>query len=114
VQVRLNEVRYLISALGSMAAEMARVMVGDPDEEMESAMARKEDLEQAIRESYGLIAEYEAIIRTSDWPEEKARARRAIDEQWSHVEGYLAEYRPLSGMCCRKRLRRWRPTSRRW
>ena len=54
-------------------------------------MARKEDLEQSIRESYGFIAEYEAIIRTSDRPEEKARARRVIDEQWSLVEGYLAE-----------------------
>ena len=31
VRVYLNEVRYLISALGSMAAEMARVIVGDSD-----------------------------------------------------------------------------------
>ena len=29
VRVHLNEVRYLISALASMAAEMAGVMVGD-------------------------------------------------------------------------------------
>jgi hypothetical protein len=28
--VHLNEVRYLISALGSMAAEMAEMVVGDP------------------------------------------------------------------------------------
>ena len=60
-------------------------------------MTRKNDLERAIRESYRIIAEYEAILRTSDRPEEKARARRAIDEQWALVEGYLAEYRPLVG-----------------
>jgi hypothetical protein len=29
VRVHLNDVRYLISALGSMAAEMAGVIVGD-------------------------------------------------------------------------------------
>ena len=35
VILHLNEVRYLISALGSMAAEMAGVMAGDTDDEME-------------------------------------------------------------------------------
>ena len=43
-------------------------------------MARKDDLEQAIRESYKIIREYENIIRTSERPEEKARARRVIDQ----------------------------------
>lgn len=33
-------------------------------------MSRKDDLESAIQESYELIREYEAIIRTSDRPEE--------------------------------------------
>jgi hypothetical protein len=58
-------------------------------------MARKDDLESHIRESYGILHDYEDILRTSDRPEEKARARRIIEEQWSLVEGYLAEYRPL-------------------
>ena len=35
MRVVLGDVRYLISALGSMAAEMAGVMVGDSDDEME-------------------------------------------------------------------------------
>ena len=32
VPAYMPEVRYLMSALGSMAAEMAGVIVGDPDE----------------------------------------------------------------------------------
>jgi len=44
-------------------------------------MIRKEDLEGHIRESYSLIREYEGILRTSDRPKEKARARRSIKEQ---------------------------------
>ncbi|MBN1250276.1 MAG: hypothetical protein JXC32_21610 [Anaerolineae bacterium] len=35
VRVYLGDVRYLMSALGSMAAEMVGVIVGDPDDEME-------------------------------------------------------------------------------
>ena len=60
-------------------------------------MSRQEDFEQSIRESYGIIREYEAILRTSDRPEEKVRARRVIREQWALVEGCLDEYRPLVG-----------------
>jgi hypothetical protein len=55
-------------------------------------MTRKEDLEGHIRDSYNLILEYEEILRTSDRPKEKARARRNIKEQWELVEGYLDEY----------------------
>ena len=58
-------------------------------------MSRKTDLEQAIRESYEVIKGYEDILRTSNRPEEKVRARRVLDEQWVLVEGYLAEVRPL-------------------
>jgi formylglycine-generating enzyme required for sulfatase activity len=58
-------------------------------------MARKEDLENSIRESYDIINEYEAIIRTSDRPEEKRRARRIIQEQWKLIEAYATEYRAL-------------------
>ena len=39
-------------------------------------MSRKTDLEQSIRESYSLIREYEDIIRLSDRPKEKLRAKR--------------------------------------
>lgn len=60
-------------------------------------MSRKTDLEHHLRESYALIREYEAIVQTSSEPKEKARSRRAIEEQWALVEGYLAEYRHLAG-----------------
>jgi hypothetical protein len=55
------------------------------------------DPQPAIRESYGLVREYEALLRTSDRPEEKIRARRIVDEQWAHVERYLGEYCRLTG-----------------
>ena len=60
-------------------------------------MPRKTDLEKYIRDSYALIREYEEIVQLSGRPEEKARARRIMDQQWSLIEGYWAEYRPLSG-----------------
>lgn len=58
-------------------------------------MARRKDLEGHIRESYNLICEYEEIMRTSDRPKEKARARRNIEEQWNLIEEYLGEYLAL-------------------
>ena len=58
-------------------------------------MSRINDLESAIRESYGLIREYQDIIRLSDDPREKKRAERAVAGQWDLVRGYLAEYEPL-------------------
>jgi hypothetical protein len=58
-------------------------------------MTRKSDLEQHVRESHQLVREYEEILRLSEDPKERARARRAIDEQWALIQGYLAEYVPL-------------------
>lgn len=58
-------------------------------------MGRKDDLERHIRESYDIVRQYKEIERTSDRPEEKARARRNIEQQWELMEGYLAEYRTL-------------------
>jgi len=58
-------------------------------------MGRKEDLEGHICESYELIHEYEDILRLSNSPKEKARARRALEEQWAFIEGYLSEYLSL-------------------
>jgi hypothetical protein len=60
-------------------------------------MARRDDLEQSIRESYSIIRDYEAVIRTSNRPEEKIRAKQAIEEQWSLVKDHLPEYRNLVG-----------------
>ena len=60
-------------------------------------MSRQADLEQHIRQSYDLAREYEAIFQIASDPKEKARARRAIEEQWALIEGYLAEYRRLAG-----------------
>jgi hypothetical protein len=59
-------------------------------------MGRKEDLEANIRDSYKLIREYEDTLRLSSDPKEQARSRRAMDEQWMLVRGYLDEYIPLS------------------
>ena len=39
------------------------------------------DLEQSMRQSYSWIREYEDIIRLSDRPKEKLRAKREIEEQ---------------------------------
>lgn len=58
-------------------------------------MGRKDDLESHIRESYDFIRQYEEIERTSDRPQEKARARREIGEQWELIKGHLAEYQTL-------------------
>lgn len=55
-------------------------------------MGRKEDLESHIRESYGLIREYETIVQTSSDPREKARAWRIIEEQRKLVRDWLGEY----------------------
>lgn len=60
-------------------------------------MLRQKDLEGNIRESYAILHEYEAILRTSDRPEEKARARRMIQEQRTLIDGYQGEYRGLTG-----------------
>ena len=58
-------------------------------------MSRKQDLESHIRETNKLIREYEDIIRLSDSPKEKARARRSIDELKGLIEGHLSEYSKL-------------------
>ncbi|MBN1140042.1 MAG: SUMF1/EgtB/PvdO family nonheme iron enzyme [Anaerolineae bacterium] len=60
-------------------------------------MARKDDLEKSIAESYQIIRGYEDILRTSDRPEEKARARRMIGEQGVLIQGQLGEYLALAG-----------------
>lgn len=58
-------------------------------------MSRKTDLESHIRESSDLISQYETLMRLSSDPREKARARRAIEEQRELLRGHLAEYRRL-------------------
>lgn len=58
-------------------------------------MSYKTDLEAHIRESYKLIQEYEEIQLLSDVPKEKMRAKRAIEEQWGFIRGYLDEYMQL-------------------
>ena len=63
----------------------------------EEPMSRKADLEHHILTSYGLIQEYEAILQVSSDPKERVRCERAVQEQWSLIEGYLAEYRRLVG-----------------
>jgi hypothetical protein len=60
-------------------------------------MSRRDDLEHSIRESYDLIREYEAIIRTSDRPEEKLRARRVIREQRALIAEAQTELDALPG-----------------
>lgn len=60
-------------------------------------MSRKTDLEQLIRDSYGIIHDYEQTIQTSDRPDERLRARREIDKQWAYIAQYWQEYRSLTG-----------------
>jgi hypothetical protein len=60
-------------------------------------MGRRSDLEGSIRESYDIIREHETILQTSNRPEEKLRARRAIDQQWELIREYLGEHLPLVG-----------------
>jgi hypothetical protein len=60
-------------------------------------VSRKTDLEHHISESYDIIRQYEAIVQASSDPKERTRSRRAIEEQWSLIENYLAEYRRLAG-----------------
>lgn len=64
-------------------------------------MARRSDLERHIRESYDIIRQYEQIIRTSNRPEERARAKRKVGGQWELIKGFLNEYISL---CQRLRL----------
>ena len=59
-------------------------------------MSRKDDLEQSIRESEDLINQYQAIIRESSDPKERARPRREIEEQQELVKGYRAELETLA------------------
>ena len=60
-------------------------------------MSRKLDLEQSIVESNDLIHEFQTIIRESERPKEKARARREIAEQRELIAGYQAELDKLTG-----------------
>ena len=59
-------------------------------------MSRKDDLEESIRESYGLVRDYEQIRQTSSDPKEKNRAQLAEAEQWEFIKSYLDEYLRLS------------------
>jgi hypothetical protein len=59
-------------------------------------VSRRDDLEQAIAESYDLIKQYQAILRESESPKEKARARREIAEQRELIEGYQGELDELT------------------
>src|SRR5689334_8893823 len=60
-------------------------------------MARKEDLELFLRDSYEIIAENHQIIQESpDLPAQRKRAKRQIDQQWGNIENYLKEYVPLA------------------
>ena len=58
-------------------------------------MAPKDDLERDIREMYALIREHEEIVRDSDRPTERRRARREIKRLRTLIGGKLEEYRSL-------------------
>jgi hypothetical protein len=58
-------------------------------------MSLQTDLENQVRESYDIIRKYEAIIQTSDRPEERVRSQRQIEEQKDLIRGYLSQYFPL-------------------
>lgn len=56
---------------------------------------RQQQLEDAIRESLGLIKEYEDKLRLSDDPKEKRRCERNIAEQRELLANYRAELQNL-------------------
>jgi cytochrome c-type biogenesis protein CcmH/NrfG len=58
-------------------------------------MGRRSDLEDGLRQSYQIVAEYEAIERDSDRPEERQRAARMRAGQWRLIEPQLTEYLEL-------------------
>jgi formylglycine-generating enzyme required for sulfatase activity len=60
-------------------------------------MPRKDDLEQALQESYDIIRDCETILRTSTRPEERSRARHTIQQQRELIDEHQAEYRELFG-----------------
>lgn len=60
------------------------------------AAKRRADLEGLIRESYGVIYEYQHIVSVTDRPEERLRGEGIIARQWDTIKGYLEEYIPLS------------------
>lgn len=55
-------------------------------------MGRKDDLEQLILDSYGLIREHQRILQVADRPEEKLRSTRQIEHQWGLIKDCLTEY----------------------
>jgi hypothetical protein len=60
-------------------------------------VSRRDDLIEHIRASYGLIHEFEQQIMLSDNPKEKARDRRAIEEQRDLAQAWLEELLRLGG-----------------
>ncbi len=60
-------------------------------------MGVHQELENNILESYHIISEYQRTIQTSDRPEEKLRARRAIDAQWELIKTCLLDLLRVTG-----------------
>jgi hypothetical protein len=58
-------------------------------------ISRKTDLEQHVRESYGLIREYEAKIQVEYDPQAKLRWQRQAVEQRDNIHRWLSEYQSL-------------------
>ncbi len=50
------------------------------------------ELENRIRESYGLVREYEAMRQVEDDPRARLDQDRQINTQWSLIQGYLDDY----------------------
>lgn len=51
-----------------------------------------EELETRIRESYGLVCEYERQLQTANDPRDRRRWERERDGQWLLIRGYLEDY----------------------
>ena len=58
-------------------------------------MSRRDDLERSIAKANQLIHEYQDILRESESPKQKARARREIAELHGQVKEYQAELNTL-------------------
>jgi hypothetical protein len=58
-------------------------------------MSRRQDLQDAIEQSYEIIRGYQDVVRTSSRPEEVERAQRLIGQYWALIREDLEEYRRI-------------------
>ncbi len=95
VQIHIGEVRDASVSIGDVAGRDIHKTTS-PAGAASPPTGRLADLEDLIREVYGLLREYEEVLILTDDPKERLRARRRIEEQRTLLRRYLSEYRQLA------------------